>query len=1048
MVTCAPQNGHENWRENRRENRRETSAEETVEGRLHVVAFGAAARARLSTVIGSAQRHDRLAPLTVIVPSALAGSTLKRALARESGGLLAVGFDSLPGLAARLATPRLASQELPPLDALTAHAIVSGLLAGEPGSFGELARHPGTVAPVADTLAELRSLDSSELDALAAASRRGAELVRLHRRYARATASWSDEAHRLATATEAVEAADAAALEIGHAVLYLPRRIGRTELALLAALAARSALTALVGSTGRAGADSVAAEMIEDLVSIGLVHDPLPDLLPAPEIEHSGTTVVCAPDPAEEVRHAVRIARNAIAGGTLPERIAIVSRVREPYSLLAHEELAAAGLAHSAPSPMRLSQSIAGRTLLGLLAWVPGGARRSELMRILRAAPLRDGNGRHAKPDLWDRVAREAGVVAGLDQWRSRLAAARAERERRLEQRGEDPADDGRLAGIDGLLGFVEHLAALLDPGERKGWRPLAGWARAVLESSLGSGAVAESWPTEEKSSHTEVLDLLEHLADLPETGPAPNAEQFLRVLDHELQRSTGRVGRFGAGISVGRLVDAVGADLDLIVVVGAAEGVFPPRRADDAILPARHRRAVGALRLRGSSREEEERDFYAAICSAPTRVLTYPAAEPRSQHEQYPAPWLSALGGARLELASFEAWLGEGGQPATPTERDVAELLVAHRGGAPIDDLAAVTAAGIGRGLASARSRSFGGFDEWSGIVGPHPLLSGELAEHRSPTGLESWAICPFRYYLDKVLGVRPLEDPGTVETITGRDRGSLVHEVLERFFSSRLGTAPLSGWEESARAELLDIADEVEQRYRAQGRTGRRLLWSAEWRALRRHLVAVIEHGLAAPELAGLVPVAVEHAFGHEGDSFPPVQVDAGGGAPLRFGGRVDRVDATPDRRRVVVLDYKTAPGADYRAISTDPVDRGRRLQLPIYALAARELVPEAESVAAYYWFVSPRAQIELLGGEFDSSAEERFHEALGTIVGGIEQGLFPARPGADAWLPTVGDTYEACRFCDYDRVCPNGRADRWQRVRVHGRLERYVRLAEDDQ
>jgi len=275
----------------------------------------------------------------------------------------------------------------------------------------------------------------------------------------------------------------------------------------------------------------------------------------------------------------------------------------------------------------------------------------------------------------------------------------------------------------------------------------------------------------------------------------------------------------------------------------------------------------------------------------------------------------------------------------------------------------------------------------------------------------------------------------------------------VLERFVTAHLHAEPRAAWDDDARLELAAIADEVEAVFREHGRTGRQLLWEPEWRALRRHLAAIIDHGNDAPELAGLMPIAVEHGFGYDGDDGPPVVVDVGdlpgdeGGAPLRFGGRIDRVDASPDRSRVVVVDYKTAFGADYKAIVRDPVDRGRRLQLPIYALAARELVPEAESVAAYYWFVHPRAPIELLGHEFDDEAEKRFRDVLATMVRGIEHGLFPARPGADAWTPAAGETYEACRWCEYDRVCPTGRADRWERVRLSGSLGRYVDLAESD-
>ena len=111
----------------------------------------------------------------------------------------------------------------------------------------------------------------------------------------------------------------------------------------------------------------------------------------------------------------------------------------------------------------------------------------------------------------------------------------------------------------------------------------------------------------------------------------------------------------------------------------------------------------------------------------------------------------------------------------------------------------------------------------------------------------------------------------------------------------------------------------------------------------------------------------------------------------------------------------------------------------------MAARELVPEAKAVAAYYWFVSPTARLEMKGGSFDTAAEERFREVLEVIVQGIEAGQFPARPGDDSWLPGVGETYENCRYCDYDRICPNGRADRWDRVRLDPSLHRYAALAD---
>src|SRR5205814_3703873 len=123
--------------------------------------------------------------------------------------------------------------------------------------------------------------------------------------------------------------------------------------------------------------------------------------------------------------------------------------------------------------------------------------------------------------------------------------------------------------------------------------------------------------------------------------------------------------------------------------------------------------------------------------------------------------------------------------------------------------------------------------------------------------------------------------------------------------------------------------------------------------------------------------------------------------------FGGRVDRIDRSADGRKLVVLDYKTGSDRNYTVIDAeheehDIVARGELLQLPIYALAARAQFPDAEAAEAYYWFVGQRGAIDMKGGPIDDVAAERFESVVRTIVDGIEEGLFPARPGDDAWRP----------------------------------------------
>ncbi|MGQ0617535.1 MAG: PD-(D/E)XK nuclease family protein [Acidimicrobiia bacterium] len=1058
---------------------------------LLVVGYGPPALVALRRSIVAAKGGDPLAPVTVVVPSAVAGVTLRRALVRRHGpeevdgasgrGIVAVDFVALPELVRRLAVGRLAASGRRPLHRLEAGIQVSGLLAeSAPGPLAAVAHHPATADALLATFGDLAALADTELAMVARRGPLAKAVVGLFRAFgARGTAT---DAHAEAmAAAEAVDAGDQAGDDVGAVVLHLPRRLGRSELVLLAALARRSRLRAVIGRTGHVAADGPAHEVQAQLVGLGLVVDeerPAPDRLALVGLDPSTTVVVRAPDPAEEVRAGVRSVLQHLADGTAPERIAVVARCAQPYLSLAHGELAAAGVPHSAPAATTAAQSVAGRALTGLLAWPAGGHRRDALFRLLRAAPLLDpGTRRPIAPERWDRLARGAGVVAGLDQWRVRLGSARASYGERMAAGEDISALEARRADCDALAAFVARLAVDVEPPVSDSWSVLARWARRALTTYLGPELDPAQYPETERRAHQGVVDLLDRLAALDGIGPAPGAAGFVARLEHELGRPGGRVGHFGHGVFVGGLVDAVGADLDLLVVLGAAEGSFPPPPVGDPLLSAHDRSVVhGLVRARSDTIAEEDRDRWAALAGARTRVLTFPAADPRAGRARAPAPWLvercaellgaavEADGVARLacdpraagwflDLPSFEAWLAEGGRPATPTEFDIGELVAARAAGldpAALSQLPVARAAHLGRGLAAVVARDAGRLGEWTGAVGAWPELADDLAHPRSATSLEDWATCPFSYLLGRVLGVRVLDDPGDTDTMSPAQRGTLVHAVLERFVGDRLGRPPGTRWDERDRSDLLCIADELAADLEAEGRTGRPLLWKAEWQSLRRHLTRILDADESEPRLTGVAPVAVEHGFGDDGEG-QSVTVALGGQRQVRFRGHIDRIDRSPDGRRLVVLDYKTGRPDGYGALDPasagyDAVARGTMLQLPIYAEAARTAYPGAVDVSAYYWFVGPRRTIELKGGPIDEAVADRFADVLATIVSGIGAGTFPARPGEDVWRPGRGPTFSNCAYCDFDRMCSADRAEQWVNIRRDRALAGYVTMAEE--
>lgn len=1046
--------------------------------RLVSVPFGEPATRMLVDTVAGLRGGDPLAPLTVTVPAATAGVTLRRRLACDAGtgGLVGVTVQSLPQLVARLAAPALADGGRAPLSTVVLRGHLRAALRQlDGGPLARAATSPATERALELTVRELAAVDDAALDALAGTGEVGAAVVAVARKVQQAAAAAGrlvDRAAELRAAVDAVGAGRAGLDAIGPVVVHLPRRLGPSEVDLLAALHhAGHDVAVLVGRCDDPHADEPGRALLGALAAaLGVRPEHVPGDAPSPQLDE----LVRAPDPAEEAAVAARLVLDAVAGGAQPERIAVLYRVGKPYAELLHEQLGAAGVPHHAPSVRTLAQSVTGRVLLGALALPDGDWRRSQVVAWWRSGPVRKvGSASPVPVARWDRLAREAGVVHGIDQWHQRLEQAAA---RRREYLAAKPAADGdatlpelddhRLAGIEALAAEVDALARLLAAPHGRSWTTWSSWARAVLDAVLGQDHLAEGWPEEERDSRAAVVAAIAELARLDGIDAPPDLRRFRHALERELDRPARPHGRFGHGVAVGPIRDAVGADLDLAVIVGAAEGTFPPGGTDDALLPDRDRRAAGdRLPPRARTRGEEARDLAAVLAGARRRVLTSPRSDPRAQRERQPAPaFLDAVAAraGRLvasaeldalrsdavpwftDVESFEWWPGGAREPVTRADVELGALLAEQRAGRPVEGAAsAVVDAALGRGLAAGAARRLGRFDEWSGNVGSRPDLLDGFDQPRSPTSLELYAACPFRYFLAQVLQVQPLDDPTDLEEISGRDIGSLVHAALEAFIRERgIGKPPDEPWSGDDRARLDDIARTVADAFEAGGRTGRPLLWGVRWEQIRRLLDAVLDADEVVRREWRTTPVAVEHAFGIS-DDVEPVVLDLDEHHRLAFRGVVDRIDRT-DGGGLLVLDYKTGGKLGYEGLDDDITARGQRLQLGVYALAARQAHPDADVVDARYWFIGRGGGPDLVGRQFDAEAETRFREVVSTVVDGVVHGRFPANPGDERW-DRGGYVHDHCKFCDYDRVCSTTRGWRWQQHRDVPELAAYVELAE---
>ena len=751
--------------------------------------------------------------------------------------------------------------------------------------------------------------------------------------------------------------------------------------------------------------------------------------------------------------------------------MAIVHPGGERYARLLHQHLRSADVPFNGVAGRRLDESLSGRILLALLDLDDNDFSRTAVMALISSGAVLGADGTAVPTTAWERLARNAGVVAGADQWRSRLGQMVADQEQRRDDLTSQGAEPGRIDAVDkkisqvmDLLDFIEELMTnvCIDPMPSD-WPGLAGWAAGLLDRYLGSAADRTNWPDHEIEAHTRVQDLLTGLARLASIEPHPGAAAFRRAvvdgLDHDLDRE----GRFGDGVLVGGFGVVTGLDLDNIVVVGLAEGTTPSRRRDDPLLPdsSRHT-AGGALMVRTDRMADLHHRVLAALAAARhRRVLVFPRGDLGRKNEWVPSRWLLDQVEAKLGLRpspaelegldqpwfstspSFVGSLERLTSPADEQEYALAELLRERHRGLPVDTSdRRTTDTVLSRGIDLSRGRQQAVLTRFDGNLAgaavPSPADSRTVL---SATRLQSWVRCPQAYFMEHVLRVGVAHEPHDDEGITALDRGTLAHQVLDRFIAENLDSdsipEPDTAWSRSQRQRLEEICDEEFTLAEARGLTGRALLWRRDSERLRRYIQSFLvdDHAWRAQHLT--TPVAVEMSFGLDGNG-PLVHV-LPDGRSLRFRGRIDRVDRGADGT-IHVIDYKTGGKSSYKKISeATPDDHGQYLQLPIYGLAARAAVATPDTgVHGQYWFVTDSGAH--IGHPLSEAVLTRFDTVLTTIIDGIENGLFPARPPKDSRYG-IG-----CDYCDPDGMGTGPVTTSWHNKRIDPVLEPYRRLIGD--
>lgn len=206
-------------------------------------------------------------------------------------------------------------------------------------------------------------------------------------------------------------------------------------------------------------------------------------------------------------------------------------------------------------------------------------------------------------------------------------------------------------------------------------------------------------------------------------------------------------------------------------------------------------------------------------------------------------------------------------------------------------------------------------------------PILWNEVLEKGSVSKLESYAACPFRFYMNYILNAKEK----SIYKLKYNDIGTLTHKIMEEFSKhiKKSGTT----WENADRNYTDDFVDKhisefvknINSDIFESGRNS--AILNKIIKATKLSLWANVEQIKASK----FKPDSFEITFGRGNSKIPAIEIEVDNGKILKLNGAIDRVDKMLNDGSVYVkiVDYKSSS----KSLDINQIYYGLQLQLMLY-------------------------------------------------------------------------------------------------------------------
>jgi ATP-dependent helicase/nuclease subunit B len=724
-----------------------------------------------------------------------------------------------------------------------------------------------------------------------------------------------------------------------------------------------------------------------------------------------------------------------------PGQICIVFNLIGNYSATIRDRFNVYGIPFNLTDRFSLSASLPVKTILGLLEILENDFYFKNIFRAFSGGLL-DSIGIDISNLL--KASVELKVVSGFDNWISKLSSKISELDMPDEDRGNSEIKirsyKMAIKDLNKIAALLEPFRNKLTPGEFK-----ENILSLVYKLDLpGSLLKAPSEIVENDSiALNAFINVIDEVTNLFRLENGSEAKFPLHFYLNQL-RTTATFTRYnipekpGYGVQITTLNEIRGLSFDYLFIGGLNDGDLPTRFTPEIFFS-------GSFAREEVQHQVEQRYlFYQALCTWEKKLyLSYPQTDGKRELVQsnFLRDFNLLFDTKKLNKDDFKDEIF--------SKEELLELLgrlsSEQRKELKFPDEVNIDINGINRAIEIDKMRMEEPFgeSEFTGFVSKDisEEIKNKLSQisegEFSATQLENYAKCPYKYFVENVLGLETIAEP--MEELEAFEYGSLINSILYEFYTKlKEKGIVLSNCNEeefkSAETLLFKIAerrfDELNlnpefsfyEREKLLGINGRRA---------QSLLYKFLEE--ERKNDSGYIPSFFELSFGkvkHEEKFSKKLEVGVSTGR-VKLKGKIDRIDINESEKTLKVLDYKlggTKPTAEELAT-------GISLQLPLYLFAAKELIkkelgteykPADAQIFSLKYNVKDfgKKSISLKGrrskseniGEAIDAAEEMIKiclEMVNKFTTEISQGKFH--------LSTLKNRETiVCWFCDFKRIC----------------------------